>query len=140
MAAASLKAEHVWVPVSLKAKAFGVHQDLAFSASLVCSCQDYHCSFSIFIGIIFLLSIDEQKYFRQGESKNPVPFSYFFFLIKNIFFSSCGSWALERRLRSHGSQAQFLRDTWDLPGSGIEPMSSASAGRFLPLSHQGSPP
>lgn len=59
MASVSLKAEQVWVPVSLKAKAFRVHQDLAFSAFLVYSCQDYHCSFSTFIGIIFLLSIDE---------------------------------------------------------------------------------
>ena len=59
MASASLKAEQVWVPVTLKVKVFRVHQDLAFSAFLVCSCQDYHCSFSTFIGIVFLLSIDE---------------------------------------------------------------------------------
>ena len=28
---------------------------------------------------------------------------------------------------------------WDLPGSGTEAVSSALAGEFLPLSHQGSP-
>ena len=31
-------------------------------------------------------------------------------------FSSCGSWALECRLSSCGTQAYLLRDMWDLPG------------------------
>ena len=34
-------------------------------------------------------------------------------------FSSCGTWA------------QLLRGMWDLPGSGLEPVSPALAGRFL---------
>ena len=42
--------------------------------------------------------------------------------------STCGSWALERRLSSCGAQAQPLHGTWDPPGPGIEPVSSASAG------------
>ena len=33
--------------------------------------------------------------------------------------SSCGSWALEHRLSSCGTQAQWLRSMWDLPGPGI---------------------
>ena len=45
--------------------------------------------------------------------------------------SSCGSWALERRLSSCGAQAQLLRDMWDLPGPGLEPVSPALAGGFL---------
>ena len=45
--------------------------------------------------------------------------------------SGCGSWALERRLRSCGARAWLLRGMWDLPGSGIEPVSPALAGGFL---------
>ena len=45
--------------------------------------------------------------------------------------SSCGSQALERRLSSCGSRVQLLRGMWDLPGPGIEPVSSALAGGFL---------
>ena len=38
------------------------------------------------------------------------------------------------------AQAQLLRGVWDLPRSGIEPMTPGLAGRFfLPLSHQGCP-
>ena len=37
--------------------------------------------------------------------------------------SSCGSWALERRLSSYGVR--------DLPGPGLEPVSPALAGGFL---------
>ena len=45
--------------------------------------------------------------------------------------SSCGSWALECRLSSCGTWAQLLRDMWDPPGAGIEPVSPSLAGRFL---------
>ena len=45
-------------------------------------------------------------------------------------FSSCGSWALERRLSSC-ARVQLLCGMWDLPGPGLEPVSSALAGRFL---------
>ena len=45
--------------------------------------------------------------------------------------SSCGSQALERRLSSCGAQASLLRSVWNLPGPGLEPVSSALAGRFL---------
>ena len=45
--------------------------------------------------------------------------------------SSCGSWALEYRLNSCGSQALLLHDMWDLPRPGIKPMSPALAGRFF---------
>ena len=45
--------------------------------------------------------------------------------------SSCGSWALERRLRSCGARAQLLRGMWDLPRPGLEPMSAALVGGFL---------
>ena len=46
-------------------------------------------------------------------------------------FSSCGTWAPERRLSSCGAQAEWLRGMWDLPGPGLEPVSPALAGRFL---------
>ena len=45
--------------------------------------------------------------------------------------SSCGAWALERRLSSCGARAQLLCGMWDLPGLGIEPVSPALAGGFL---------
>ena len=45
--------------------------------------------------------------------------------------SSCGSWALGRRLSRCGTRAQLLRGMWDLPGPGLEPVSPALAGRFL---------
>ena len=67
-------------------------------------------------------------------------------------FSSCGKWGplfiavhgpliiaaslvaehrlQTRRLSSCGSRAQLLRGTWDLPRPGLEPVSSALAGRF----------
>ena len=45
--------------------------------------------------------------------------------------SSCGSWALECRLSSCDARAQLLCGMWDLPGPGLEPVSPASAGRFL---------
>ena len=44
--------------------------------------------------------------------------------------SCCGAWALEHRLNSCGTRAQLLFGTWDLPGSGMEPVSPALAGRF----------
>ena len=45
--------------------------------------------------------------------------------------SSCGSWALERRLSSFDTRAQLLRGMWDLPGPGLDPVFPALAGRFL---------
>ena len=35
-----------------------------------------------------------------------------------------------RRLSSCGSRAQLLRDMWDLPRPGLEPVSPALAGKF----------
>ena len=40
-------------------------------------------------------------------------------------FSSCSAWALEYRLRSCGARVWLLHSLWDLPRSGIEPMSPA---------------
>ena len=53
--------------------------------------------------------------------------------------SSFGSVALEHKLSNGGAQAWLLHGMWDLPGSGIEPVSPALAGNSLPLSHQGRP-
>ena len=39
--------------------------------------------------------------------------------------------ALRCRLRSCGPQTQLLHSMWDLPGSGIEPVSPALAGGFF---------
>ena len=46
-------------------------------------------------------------------------------------FSCCGARALERRPGSFGARAQLLRGVWDCLGPGVEPLSSALAGRFL---------
>ena len=54
-------------------------------------------------------------------------------------FSSCGSRALERRLSSCGAQAQLLRDMWDLPGPGLEPVSPALAGGLPTTAPPGKP-
>ena len=54
-------------------------------------------------------------------------------------FNGCGSRAAGHRLSSCGSWAPLLQAMWNLPRSGMEPVSPALAGRFLPTSHQGSP-
>ena len=46
-------------------------------------------------------------------------------------FRSCRSQTLEYRLSSHGTQASLLCGMWDLPRSGIKPVSPALAGRFF---------
>ena len=50
---------------------------------------------------------------------------------------SCDSWALERWLSSCGAGAELLHVTWDLPGSGIEPLASTLAGKFFITRPQG---
>ena len=47
--------------------------------------------------------------------------------LEGVGFSSCGIWA------------QLLRGLWNLPGSGIRPMSSALAGGFLSTVPPGKP-
>ena len=62
-------------------------------------------------------------------------------------FSCCGAWALgawasvvvARGLSSCGTRAQLLRDMWNLPGPGLEPMSPALAGGFLTTVPPGKP-
>ena len=44
-----------------------------------------------------------------------------------------------RRLSSCGSRAQLLRGMWDLPRSGLEPVSPALAGRFSTAAPPGKP-
>ena len=44
-----------------------------------------------------------------------------------------------RRLSNCGSRAQLLRDTWDLPRPGLEPVSPALAGRFSTTALPGKP-
>ena len=46
-------------------------------------------------------------------------------------FSNCGSRALGHRLGSRGTWAWLLYGTWDLPGSGIKPLSPALAGGYF---------
>ena len=45
-----------------------------------------------------------------------------------------------RRVSNCGSRAQLLRDMWDLPGPGLEPVSPALAGRFSTTAPPGKPP
>ena len=54
-------------------------------------------------------------------------------------FSSRGSQALEDRLNSCGARAWLLQGMWELPRSGIKPVSPALVGGFFTTSHQGSP-
>ena len=54
-------------------------------------------------------------------------------------FSSCGSHVLELRLSSCGARAQLLRGMLDLPGPGLEPVSSALASGFLTTAPPGKP-
>ena len=42
-----------------------------------------------------------------------------------------GTWALEHRLSSCSTWTQLFLGVWDLPKSGIEPLSPALVGRFL---------
>ena len=51
----------------------------------------------------------------------------------------CGSPALEHRLSSCGAWAFLLHSMWDIPGPGLEPVSSASAGGFLTTVPPGKP-
>ena len=53
--------------------------------------------------------------------------------------NSCGSQSLEYRLNSCGAEAYLLHCIWDLPGSGIEPVSPALAGRFSTTEPLGKP-
>ena len=53
--------------------------------------------------------------------------------------SSCGTWALDCRLSSCGARAQPLRGTWDPPGPGLEPVSSALAGGLSTTAPPGKP-
>ena len=52
---------------------------------------------------------------------------------------SCGFQAPECGLSSCGVRASLLRGMWDLPGSGIEPVSPALAGRFFTTEPPGKP-
>ena len=54
-------------------------------------------------------------------------------------FSNYGSWALEHRLNSCGTGASLLLGMWDLPGSGIEPVSPALTGGFFTTEPRGKP-
>ena len=53
--------------------------------------------------------------------------------------SSCGSRALEHRLNSSGAPAQIFCSVWDLPRSGIKPVSPALAGRLFTTEPPGKP-
>ena len=54
-------------------------------------------------------------------------------------FSSCSSKTLEHRLNSCGAWVQLIPGMWDLPGSGMEPMSPALAGSFFTTESPGNP-
>ena len=54
--------------------------------------------------------------------------------------TSCGSRTLEHRLNCCGARVYLLHDTWDLPRSGIEPVSPVLAGGFLTTEQPGKPP
>ena len=66
---------------------------------------------------------------RCFEGFSPLTVSGGHFLFSG--FSCCKERALEHSLRSCGTRAWLLQGTWDLPGSGIEPVSPALAGGFF---------
>ena len=49
----------------------------------------------------------------------------------HVGFGSCSSWALAHRLSSRSAWTHLFHSMWDLPDSGIEPVSPALAGRFF---------
>ena len=53
--------------------------------------------------------------------------------------STVGAPGLEHRLSRCGTQAKLLCGMWDLPGSGIEPVSPALVGRFFTTEPPGKP-
>ena len=54
--------------------------------------------------------------------------------------SNCDSKTLEHRLNSCNALASLLCNMWDLPGSGIDPVSPALAGGFFTTEPSGKPP
>ena len=58
---------------------------------------------------------------------------------RHVGLGSRDSWALEYRLSRCGARAELLRGMWGLPESGIEPVSPALAGGFLPTESPGKP-
>ena len=54
-----------------------------------------------------------------------------------VGFTACGFWTLEHWFNSCGIQALLLDGMWDLPGSGIKPISPTVAGGFFTLSQRG---
>ena len=54
-------------------------------------------------------------------------------------FNGCGSRAAGHRLSSCGSWAPLFQAMWNLPRSGMEPVSPALAGRFFTNKPSGKP-
>ena len=63
--------------------------------------------------------------------------------LRCLGFSGCGaglsSCSSRNRLSSSGAPAQLLHHMWDLPGSGVEPVSPASEGGFFTAEPPGKP-
>ena len=75
----------------------------------------------------WLLLLESMGYWQGG------------FLVVAHGLNSCNLQVLEHQLSSCGARAQLLRGMWDLPGSGIEPMSPALAGGFFTTEPPGKP-
>ena len=54
-------------------------------------------------------------------------------------FSGCSTWALEHRLSSCDTRASLLHGMWDLPGTGVEPVSPVLAGEVFTTESPGKP-
>ena len=65
--------------------------------------------------------------------------SFRLWALQHVCFSSCGSGDPEHRLNSCGKQAQLLHSMWDLPASGIKPMSPELAAEFFTTDPPGKP-
>ena len=52
-------------------------------------------------------------------------------------FSSCYAWSLVYRVSGYGPWAYLFHSVWNLPGPGIEPVSSALVDGFLTAGPRG---
>ena len=93
----------------------------------------FHVSNVICLQFIFINSTFEYKGFFFNN------FIIYVFLIVEFGLWYVWSQAVEFRLNSCGTRAQFLRSVWNLPRPRIDPVSPALAGGFFTTKPPGKP-
>ena len=78
----------------------------------------------------FSLTVENGSYSLVVKRGHPTVAASFVWSMgsRHESFSSYSPWALERRLSGCGSWALFPQGMWNLPRSGIKPVSRALAG------------